>query len=187
MVFYQGGLSTGWSFIRLVFHQGSLSIGWSFIRLVFQQGGLLSGWSFIWVVIYQAGFSTGWSFIRLVFQQGGLLLVLTGWSLIRVVFHQDCQSSGVSLYQLQQTHTHQQQFWLQALLFWGMRSADNATQSAPSNTKLSLQQLHTKIQHKHQNRYCIGKSKCVRQLRCMTTQQLLVLASNLVCFCLSQH
>ena len=161
-----------------------LKVGWSFNRLVFHQGGLLSGWSFNRVVFYQAGFSSGWSFIRLVIYPGGLL---SGWSFNRVVFHLGGHSSGVSLYQLQQTPTHQQQLWLQVLGFWGMRSADNETQSAPSNTKLSLQHLHSKIQHKHQNRYCTGKNKHVRQLSRMTTQQLLVLASNLVCFCLSQH
>ena len=31
----QGGLSSGWSLIKMVFHQGGLSPGWSFIRVVF--------------------------------------------------------------------------------------------------------------------------------------------------------
>ena len=30
MIFHQGGLSSGWFFIRVVFYQGGLSSGWSF-------------------------------------------------------------------------------------------------------------------------------------------------------------
>ena len=46
MVFHQDGLSSGWSFIRVVSNQG-LSLGWSLIRMVFPKSGLLSGWSVI--------------------------------------------------------------------------------------------------------------------------------------------
>ena len=68
VVFRQGGLSLGWSVIRVVCHHGGISSGWSFIRVVFQQGGL----------------------IRVVFHRGG---ILSGWSVIRVVFHQGFHST----------------------------------------------------------------------------------------------
>ena len=100
VVSHQGGLSSGWSLIRVVSQQGALSSGCS------QQGGLssvwyllgwsLSGWSFtrlVRVVFHQGGLSSGWSLGRVVSRQGGLP---SGWSLNRVVFQQDCLSSGSS-------------------------------------------------------------------------------------------
>ena len=50
---YQGGLSPGWSVIRMVFHQVGLSSGWSLISMVSHQGGLSSGWSLTMVVFKQ--------------------------------------------------------------------------------------------------------------------------------------
>ena len=64
VVFHQGGLSTGWSFIRVVSYEGSVPSGWSLIRVV-SQGVLSSERSLIRVV------SSGWShFTRVVFRQG---------------------------------------------------------------------------------------------------------------------
>ena len=53
-----GGLSAGWSFIRVVPHQGGPSSGWSFFRVVFHQGGLSSGWSLIGVFFHQRFYYT---------------------------------------------------------------------------------------------------------------------------------
>ena len=39
----EGGLSSGWSFIRVVSRQDGFSSGWSLISVVFNQGGLSSG------------------------------------------------------------------------------------------------------------------------------------------------
>ena len=63
----------------MVFHQGGLSLGWSLIRMVFHKDGLSSGWSFIGVVCNQS-LSLGWATIRMVFHKSGLL---SGWSVIR--------------------------------------------------------------------------------------------------------
>ena len=54
-------------------HQGGLSSGWSLVKVVSHQGGLLSRWSLIKVVSCQGGLSSGWSPIRVVSHQGGLL------------------------------------------------------------------------------------------------------------------
>ena len=58
VVFHQGGLSSVWSFVRVVSHQGGLSSGWPLIRVVYHQG------SFIRVVSHQGALLSGWSFIR---------------------------------------------------------------------------------------------------------------------------
>ena len=79
---HRGGLSSGWSFIRVVLS------GWFFTMMVFHQCGLLLGWSFIRVVCHQGGLSSRWSFIRVIFYQDGF---------IRFVFHYDCLSSVWSL------------------------------------------------------------------------------------------
>ena len=50
--------------------RGGLSSGWSLIKVVSHQGGL-SRWSLIRVVSHQGGFSR-WSLISMVFHQGGL-------------------------------------------------------------------------------------------------------------------
>ena len=87
VVCHQGGLSSGWSLIRVVSHQDDLSSGWSLTWMVFHQGGLSAGWSFIWVVFHQGGLSLGWSVIWVVSQLDGLSYGWSpGWSLIRVVF-----------------------------------------------------------------------------------------------------
>ena len=94
MVCHQGGLSSGWSIIRVVSHHGGLSSGWSLIWVVSHLGsfhqvvahqcglqdGLSSGWSVVWVVFHEDGLSSGWIFIR--------------WSVIRVRFSSDGLSSG---------------------------------------------------------------------------------------------
>ena len=105
MVPHQGGLSQGWSLIRVVYHQGGPSSvwsswhqggpssGWSVTREVPHQGGLSPGWSFISVVTCQGGISSGWSISRVV-SQGGLS---SGWSFIRVASPQGGLSLGCSL------------------------------------------------------------------------------------------
>ena len=118
----RGGLSSGWSLIRVVSHQGGLSSGWSLNKVVSHQGGLSRRCSLIRVVSHQvvsqqSGLSTRWSLIRVVSQEGGLssgcsqqgglssVWYLLGWSLsgwsftrlVRVVFHQGGLSSGWSL------------------------------------------------------------------------------------------
>ena len=40
LVIHQGGLYSGWSFIRVVFTHADHSSGWSLLRLVINQGGL---------------------------------------------------------------------------------------------------------------------------------------------------
>ena len=66
---HQIGLCTVWSLIRYAL--GGLSSAWSFFRLisdqVVSQGGLLSGCLFFMVsdqVVTQGGFSSGWPLIR---------------------------------------------------------------------------------------------------------------------------
>ena len=89
MVFHQGGLSSGWSFIvwsliMMVFHQGGL-IRVVFHCLVSHHDGLSSGRSVIRVVSQQGDV---WSLIRVVSQQGDV------WSFIRVVSHYGGVLSG---------------------------------------------------------------------------------------------
>ena len=86
VVFPEGGLSSGWSFMRVVSHQGGLSLGWSLIRVVFHQGGLSSGWCFIWVVSCQRGLSSGWSLSREIFHQEFCGSVFIFVQLCRVIF-----------------------------------------------------------------------------------------------------
>ena len=85
VLFHQGGLLTGWSFIREPFPQGGLSSGWSLIRVVSCQGGLSSVWSLIRVVSCQGGISSGWPMVRVVSCHGA---ISSGWFLIRVVGEQ---------------------------------------------------------------------------------------------------
>ena len=64
MIFDEGGLSSGWCFIRVVSHEGGVSSGWSlmrviFIRVVSHQGGISSGWSFIRVASNLHDLSSG--------------------------------------------------------------------------------------------------------------------------------
>ena len=68
MIFYQGGLSSTWSFIRVIFYQDG------FIRFVFHYDRLSSVWSLIRVVFHQVnGLSSWWCFIRcMVSHQNGL-------------------------------------------------------------------------------------------------------------------
>ena len=81
VVFSQGGLSQGWSLVRVVSH-GGLPAGYSLIMVVFTQGGL--SWSFIMValvrVVSRDGLPSWWSLVRVVsmifckdvFSQSGL-------------------------------------------------------------------------------------------------------------------
>ena len=116
-VISQGGLSSGWSLIRVISAKGGLSSGWSLIRVIFPQGGLSSVWSFISIICHQGHFSSGWSlvsiisrlfrvasgqnhlssgsfFLRVVFLQCGLS---SASSLIKVIFPQDGLWSASSL------------------------------------------------------------------------------------------
>ena len=74
VVCHHSGPSSGWSLIDMVC-QGGLSLGWSVIRMVSHQGGLLPERSFGRVVTHQGGLS-GWSVIgviaHLMVSQGGL-------------------------------------------------------------------------------------------------------------------
>ena len=47
MIFDEGGLSSGWCFIRVVSYDGGISLGSSLKRVVFYYGCLSSGWHFI--------------------------------------------------------------------------------------------------------------------------------------------
>ena len=93
LIFRLGGLSLGWYFIRTVLHQGGLSSGWSFLKAVFRHGGPLSRRSFIMVVLYQGGLSSWWSFIKEVFHQG---CPSSRWPLLRVVLFYRGGQSGLS-------------------------------------------------------------------------------------------
>lgn len=86
---HQGGLSSGWSFIRVV------SSGWHFIRVVLNQGSLSSERSgFNQGCLYSKGRSSWKSFMRMDFHQDGLS---SGRSLIREIFIQKGRSSRKSL------------------------------------------------------------------------------------------
>ena len=74
MVFHRGGISTGWSFIKVAFQQGGLSLRWHFNRVVFHHGGIST-----------RCLSSGWNFNKVLF----IRVALTGWSFIGVVFHKD--------------------------------------------------------------------------------------------------
>ena len=59
MVSHQGGLSSGWSLLKVVSPQGGLSSRWSLLKVVSPQGSLSSGWSLLRVVSYQGDLSPG--------------------------------------------------------------------------------------------------------------------------------
>ena len=50
VVFHQGGLLSGWSFIRVVRWSSVRVVRWSSVRVVFHQASLVSVWSFIRVL-----------------------------------------------------------------------------------------------------------------------------------------
>ena len=135
----EGGLSSGWSLLRVVF-----------TRLVFRLGGLSSGWYFIRAVIHQGGLSSGWSFIRVVFHQGGpssrwplssffkkFLSGWSGWSFTRKVFRRDVLSSGWSLMKVVLSQSGFSSWWF---FRQGGRSSGQrmTTLGKPRHTKLII-------------------------------------------------
>ena len=99
MVFHQVGLSSTWSFNRVIspqgsVHQGGLSSGWSFIRVVSRQVGFPSGWCLVRAAFRQDGLSSRCSLISLVSRQGSLS---SRWSLVKAASRQGGLSSGRSL------------------------------------------------------------------------------------------
>ena len=98
----QGGLSSGWSLIRVVFCQSALSSVWYFISVAFHQGALShqSGTSSV------CSLSSGCSLINVVFHHGRIspgCSLSSKWyftrvlSLIWVLSHQGGISLGCSL------------------------------------------------------------------------------------------